>query len=90
MDTAAFLWNHGYRVIEADHEEQCRALACNLVPLEPGRVLMHAGAERTIAAVRAAGVEVIPVAYDEYNAYGAGLHCATMQILRDPGPRKLS
>ena len=90
VDTAAFLWNHGYRVIEADHEEQCRALACNLVPLEPGRVLMHAGAERTIAAVRAAGVEVIPVAYDEYNAYGAGLHCATMQILRDPGPRKLS
>jgi len=48
------------------------------------------GAKRTIEAVRKAGVEVIPVEYDEYNTYGAGLHCATMQILREPGPRKFS
>jgi N-dimethylarginine dimethylaminohydrolase len=88
VDTHAFLWNHGYKIIEADHEEQCSSLACNLIPIEPGLVLMHAAAKNTIAKVRQAGIEVVPIEYDEYNAYGAGLHCATMQIQRDPGPRK--
>ena len=88
VDTTSWLWTNGYQVIEAEPEEQLQTLACNLIPLEPGRVIMHAGARNTIDKVRAAGVEVIAVDYDEYNLFGAGLHCATMQILRDPGPRK--
>lgn len=87
VETHRWLRRSGYEVIEVDLEEQVEHCACNLVPLEPGRVLMHAGAKRAIAAVRKAGVDVIPVSYGEYNAFGGGIHCATMQILRDAGPR---
>jgi N-dimethylarginine dimethylaminohydrolase len=89
IDTSTHIWlrKAGYKTIEVDVEEQIKDCPCNLIPLEPGRVIMHAGAERAIAAVRKAGVEVIPVPYTEYNKFGGGIHCATMQILRDPGPR---
>jgi N-dimethylarginine dimethylaminohydrolase len=87
VETHRWLRRSGYEVIEVDLEEQVEHCACNLVPLEPGRVLMHAGAKRAIAAVQKAGIDVIPVSYGEYNAFGGGIHCATMQILRDGGPR---
>ena len=51
---------------------------------------MHQEAKETIKRVRAAGVEVIAVDYSEYNRMAGGMDCATMQILRDPGPRKFS
>lgn len=88
VDTCNFLWSNGWKIIEAPVEEQVNACACNLVTVEPGLVIMHRGAKETIKAVRKAGVEVIEVDYDEYNRFGGGIHCATMQILRDPGPRK--
>ena len=50
----------------------------------------HQEAKETIKRVRAAGVEVIAVDYSEYNRMAGGMDCATMQILRDPGPRKFS
>lgn len=90
VDTNRWLWDNGYKIIEADHEEQLHHLPCNLMPLEPGHVIMHAGAEKTIEAVRKVGVEVTPVPYDEYNRFGAGIHCATMQIARDAGPRRFT
>lgn len=90
VETHIWLRKSGYRIIEVDLEEHVNDCACNLIPLEPGRVVMHAGAKRSIAAVRKAGVDVIPVPYTEYNKFGGGIHCATMQILRDPGPRHFS
>lgn len=92
IDIATHEWlrRHGYQIVEADVEEQVRFSAAATVVLEPGHVMMHAGAKKTIAAVRKAGIEVTPIDYDEYNKYGAAITCATMLILRDPGPRKLS
>ena len=90
VDTNHWLWNNDYTIVEATLEDQAVHAACNLVLLEPGLVVMHAGAKETIAQVRKQGVEVIPVDYSEYNRFGGGIHCATMQILRDPGPRKFS
>ncbi len=90
VDTCEWLWRHGYTLIEAAPEEQMTHDACNGVILEPGLVLMHREASETIKRVRAAGVEVIAVDYSEYNRMAGGMDCATMQILRDPGPRKLS
>ena len=90
VDTNRWLWDNGYTIIEADVDEQVNAAACNLIPLEPGRVIMHAGAQKTVDQVRRAGVDVTTVDYSEYNRFGAGIHCATMQILRDPGPRKFT
>ena len=90
IGTHVWLRRNGYSIIEADVDEQITCSAAAIVNLEPGHVMMHAGAKKTIAAVRKAGVEVTPVNYEEYNRYGAALYCATMQILRDPGPRKFS
>lgn len=92
IDIATHEWlrRHGYQIVEADVEEQVRFSAAATVVLEPRHVMMHAGAKKTIAAVRKAGIEVTPIDYDEYNKYGAAITCATMMILRDPGPRKFS
>lgn len=92
IDIATHEWlrRHGYTIVEADLEEQIQHSAAATVTLEPGHVMMHAKAKKTIAAVRKVGVEVMPIEYDEYNRYGAAITCATMLILRDPGPRKFS
>ena len=90
IDTHMWLRKNGYQVIEADTHEQINHSAAAIVNLGPGHVMMHARAEKTIAAVRKAGVEVVPIDYDEYNKYGAAITCATMLIDRDPGPRKFS
>ena len=90
IDTLTWLRKHGYTIVESDLEEQINHSAAAIVTLAPGLVMMHARAVKTIAAVRRAGVEVVPIDYDEYNKYGAAITCATMLIDRDPGPRKLS
>jgi N-dimethylarginine dimethylaminohydrolase len=54
--------------------------------IEPGLVVMHAEAPKAIAAVRKAGVEVIPIEYSEFLKEGGGLHCSTGLIWRDRGP----
>jgi N-dimethylarginine dimethylaminohydrolase len=92
VDIATYEWlkYHGYKIIEVDTQEQIHHSASATVVLEPGHIMMHARAKKSIAAVRRAGYEVTPIEYDEYNKYGAAITCATMLILRDPGPRKLS
>ena len=90
INTLTWLKKHGYQIIEADLEEQIHHSACAATTLGPGLVMMHARAVKTIAKVRAAGVEVEAVDYDEYNHYGAAIPCAVTLIDRDPGPRKFS
>ncbi len=90
FNTMAWLKRNGYRIIEADLEEMIKHSAAAIVSLGPGIVMMHARAKKTIAAVRKAGVEVVPIDYDEYNKYGAAITCATMLLNRDPGPKKFS
>ena len=92
VDTPTLLWlkQHGYQVIAAEFEDHVRHKVCNLVILEPGRVLMPAEAQGTIERVRRAGVEVIEVPYSGFHSAGGGLHTATLQILRESGPTALS
>jgi N-dimethylarginine dimethylaminohydrolase len=85
-DTLEWLRRMGYELVEVDFEEHLRCYPANLTILEPGLVMIHADAPRTIAAVRAAGVEVIEVPYSEFHKAGGGLACATQLILREPGP----
>jgi N-dimethylarginine dimethylaminohydrolase len=89
LDCAKWLWDNGYKVIEVEPEER-NALPCNLMPLEAGHVVMNAKAPRTIAKVGRSGIQVSAVDYGEYNALGAGLRAATLQILRDEGPRRFT
>ena len=86
-ETIRYLTSIGYTLIEADHEEQLRVVPCNLQTLEPRKVLMIAGAPKTRARLEEHGVEVIEIEYDEVLKYGGSIHCTTMQLVRDEGPR---
>src|SRR5579872_5448067 len=82
-----YLHRRDIRIIEVPVEEYWD-LAVNAVTLAPGRVVMNAGAPTTVAALEREGVEVIQVDFSESHRFAiAGLHCATLELVRDqPGP----
>ncbi len=57
--------------------------AINSLVLEPGRVLMCEGYPRTAEKLEARGIEVLAVPYDEIQKNGGGIHCSTMELIRD-------
>jgi len=78
-----YLMGRGFKVIEVPVEEYWD-LAVNAVTLEPGKVIMNAGAPTTVKALEKEGVEVIQVDFSESHKFAiAGLHCATMELVRD-------
>jgi N-dimethylarginine dimethylaminohydrolase len=78
-----YLMRRDFKVIEVPVEEYWD-LAVNAVTLEPGKVVMNAGAPSTVAALEREGVEVIQVDFSESHKFAiAGLHCATLELVRD-------
>ncbi len=71
------------RGIEALYPDPGEAWALNALCLRPGRVLMAEGSPRTVERLEAAGVEVVTVPYAEIHKGGGGVHCSTMELLRD-------
>lgn len=55
----------------------------NLLCLSPGRVLMAEGSPRTAERLDKAGIEVITTPYDELHKNGGGIHCSTMELVRE-------
>lgn len=88
INTETLVWfkEHKFEIIEVDREEQIKYLPTNLILLEPGKVIVHAGATRTISKLRKAGIEVIDIPATEQIKMGGGIHCAAMEIYREPGP----
>jgi len=82
-----YLMRRDIKVIEVPVEEYW-GLAVNAVTLEPGKVVMNAGSPVTVAALEREGVEVIQIDFSESHRFViAGLHCATLELVRDqPGP----
>jgi N-dimethylarginine dimethylaminohydrolase len=82
-----YLKRRDIKIIEVPVEEYWD-LAVNGVTLEPGKVVMNAGAPSTVTALENEGVEVIQVDFSESHKFAiAGLHCATLELVRDqPGP----
>ncbi len=85
-DILHWLKENKFEVITVDREEQIQYLPCNLILLEPGKVLVHEGATRTISKLKKAGIEVTEVAFSETLKFASGMHCATMEVYREPGP----
>jgi len=82
-----YLKRRDIKIIELPVEEYWD-LAVNGVTLEPGKVILNAGAPQTVNALEREGVEVIQVDFSESHKFAiAGLHCATLELVRDqPGP----
>lgn len=86
-ETVKWLKEKGFHLIEISPEEQCRFLPANLIPIEPGKVIMPAGAEKTIKEVRKAGVEVI--AFESQGIIGGsggGMRCSVLYLRNERGP----
>ena len=82
-----YLKRRDIKIIEVPVEEYWD-LAVNGVTLEPGKLLLNAGSPETVKALEREGVEVIQVDFSESHKFAiAGLHCATLELVRDqPGP----
>jgi N-dimethylarginine dimethylaminohydrolase len=70
--------------VELVHADPSEAWGLNLLALAPRRVLMAEGSPRTAERLAAAGVEVVTVPYDELQRNGGGVHCSTMELVREP------
>lgn len=71
----------GIETVEPHPDEEW---AINSLALGPRRVVMAEHLVRTAASLNAVhGVDIVPVAYDEIGLNGGGLHCSTMELVRD-------
>jgi N-dimethylarginine dimethylaminohydrolase len=81
-----YLQSRGVKIIEVPVEEYWD-LAINGVTLAPGKVLLNQGSPTVVKALEREGVEVVQVDFSESHRFAiAGLHCATLELVRDPGP----
>jgi N-dimethylarginine dimethylaminohydrolase len=55
----------------------------NCIATRPGRVIMSDSSPRTQELLEHHGVEVITVPYDEVQKFSGGVHCSTMELLRE-------
>lgn len=69
--------------IEAIHCHPAERWAINSLAVRPGRIVMAAGHPRTQERLERRGIEVLTVPYDEIIKNGGGVHCSTMELLRD-------
>jgi len=71
----------GIHTIDPVYEDG--AFGVNCLAVRPGRVLMSDHAEKTVKRLESAGVEVVPVPYDQLHRSGGGIHCSTLPLIRD-------
>jgi N-dimethylarginine dimethylaminohydrolase len=71
----------GIEPIPCPREEEW---AINSLVLRPGRVLMCDRYQRTAELLERRGIEVVGIPYDEIQKGGGGIHCSTMELVRDP------
>ena len=58
--------------------------AINSLCIRPGVMVMCDGYPRTRELLESRGIEVLAIPYDEVQKGGGGIHCSTMELVRDP------
>lgn len=71
----------GIHILDAVEEDGWQSVNC--LAVSPGRVIMPISAGRSAEKLIAAGIEVIPIEYDEIPKGGGGIHCSTLPLVRD-------
>jgi len=71
----------GIHILDAVEGDGWQSVNC--LAVSPGRVIMAASAERSAGKLVRAGIEVIPIEYDEIPKGGGGIHCSTLPLVRD-------
>ena len=85
-ETQRWLKSQNVEIIEVSEKEQRESFPCNLIILEPGKVMINGAAKETIKNLESRGIETIPVDFDYAKSYGGGIKCATSFLRRDEGP----
>ncbi len=84
-ETLRYLQNKGIKWIEAPPDE-CDKGVCNLLALEPRKIIMNDNCPKTLELLKKENIECITSSFKEYNKAGGGPHCALSALIRDPGP----
>jgi N-dimethylarginine dimethylaminohydrolase len=75
------MWDLGIETLEVDRSEEW---ACNMLVLEPRKVIMPDHLPRTRAMLEdKAGIDITAIPFREILKNGGGLHCSTMELQRD-------
>lgn len=78
------LRERGFRILDiVDEDEGQHKLPLNFVALQPGKVLMPAGAAKMRSVYEAHGVQCVEVDIGELIKAGGGIHCMTGFLKRD-------
>ncbi|MEM2158416.1 MAG: arginine deiminase family protein [Sulfolobales archaeon] len=85
-DLIEYLKKKKINLIEVPPDE-FRRMACNIIALEPSKVILNAGNSVTRKALEKYGVDVIETDLSEFVKSGGAGHCAVCPLIRDPGPR---
>jgi N-dimethylarginine dimethylaminohydrolase len=69
--------------IETIHAHPDEGWSINSLCVKPGHIIMSAGNPWTVERLQRRGIEVTLVDYDEVQKNGGGVHCSTMELLRE-------
>ncbi|MGA2973026.1 MAG: arginine deiminase family protein [Candidatus Bathyarchaeia archaeon] len=86
FDFLEYLKQREVNMIEVPSPEG-KDYACNVLALEPGKIVMLDGFDSSRKMLEREGVDVIPVDMSEFIKSGGGPHCASAPLIRDPGPK---
>ncbi len=85
-DFIEYLRRREINLIEVPPDE-AKDVACNIVALEPGKIMMIKGFTKTQNMLEREGVDVLEFDYTQLAPIGGGPHCATGPLIRQAGPR---
>jgi N-dimethylarginine dimethylaminohydrolase len=85
-DFIEYLREKDVNMIEAPPDE-AKDFSCNTVALEPGKIMLATGYNKTQKSMEREGVDVVNFEWTMMKHTGGGAHCATGPLIRRPGPK---